>query len=68
MVIELREKIANKELNQQSIASARVRKVPAWLELDDAKALGKVVALPTRADVPFEIKENVIVEFYNRMG
>ena len=68
MVIELREKIANKELNQQSIASARVRKVPAWLELDDAKALGKVVALPTRADVPFEIKENVIVEFYNLMG
>jgi len=68
MVIELREKIANKEFNQQSIASARVRKVPAWLELDDTKACGKVLNLPTRADIPLEINEKVIVEYYNRMG
>ena len=68
MVIELREKIANQELIQQSLASARVRKVPAWLELSDAKAQGKVLALPTRADIPLEINDKVIVEYYNRMG
>ena len=68
MVIEPREKIANQELIQQSLASARVRKVPAWLELSDAKAQGKVLALPTRADIPLEINDKVIVEYYNRMG
>lgn len=68
MVIELREKLANQELIQRSLDSARVRKVPTWLELDSTKAQGKILSMPTRAEIPVDINEKVIVEYYNRMG
>ena len=68
MVIELNEKIANQEMIQNSLNTARVRKVPAWLKLDDAKAKGEVINVPARADIAIEINEKVIVEYYNRMG
>lgn len=68
MVIELNEKIANQEFIQNSLNSARVRKVPAWLKLDDAKAKGEVINLPNRDEIAIVINEKVIVEYYNRMG
>lgn len=68
MTIEIRGKVVNNELIKQSLESARVRKVPTWLELDGEKPMGKVLTLPTRAEIPVEINEKVIVEYYNRMG
>lgn len=68
MVIELNEKIANQEFIQNSLNSARVRKAPAWLKLDDAKAKGEVINLPNRDEIAIVINEKVIVEYYNRMG
>jgi len=37
-----------------------------WLEFDNATLVGKVVALPERADVDLEIKEHLIVELYSK--
>jgi small subunit ribosomal protein S4 len=40
---------------------------PAWLELIDAeKCRGRVVSLPTRADISPDIRENLIVELYSK--
>ncbi|MCS6816084.1 MAG: 30S ribosomal protein S4 [Blastocatellia bacterium] len=40
---------------------------PAWLELIDAEnCRGRVVALPTRADISPDIRENLIVELYSK--
>jgi len=40
---------------------------PAWLELIDVEnCRGRVVALPTRADISADIRENLIVELYSK--
>jgi small subunit ribosomal protein S4 len=39
---------------------------PAWLMLDKEALTGKVLALPTRADVEMQIDPQLIVEFYSR--
>lgn len=51
---------------QQALSVARSRGVPAWLELDAEKPLGKVVALPSRQDLTMPIQENLIVELYSK--
>ena len=38
--------------------------VPNWLEWNPAQLTGKVNALPTPEDVPFEVNMNLIIEFY----
>ncbi|MCQ2611815.1 MAG: 30S ribosomal protein S4 [Treponema sp.] len=47
-------------------AKAGDRATPAWLEVDRDNFSGKVTALPTKADIDYEVKENLIVEFYSR--
>ncbi|MDO4852187.1 MAG: 30S ribosomal protein S4 [Clostridia bacterium] len=42
------------------------RMIPQWLELDAENLKGRVVALPTRADIDMPIEEHMIVEFYSR--
>ena len=39
---------------------------PKWLERDKNTLSGKVIALPARADIDFEIAENLIVELYSK--
>ncbi len=39
---------------------------PAWLLLDQGALSGKILALPTRADVEMQIDPQLIVEFYSR--
>jgi small subunit ribosomal protein S4 len=37
-----------------------------WTEVDSDKLTGKIIALPTRADVQLNVKERLIVELYNK--
>lgn len=37
-----------------------------WLEIDRANATAKVVALPKREDIDFEVDEQLIVELYSK--
>ena len=39
---------------------------PKWLDCDKTKLEGKVVAMPTKADIDFEIAEHLIVELYSK--
>ena len=39
---------------------------PKWLEKDAANFAAKVVTLPAREDIDFEINEQLIVEFYSK--
>ena len=39
---------------------------PMWLERDKNTLSGKVIALPARDDIDFEIAENLIVELYSK--
>ncbi|TDP54967.1 30S ribosomal protein S4 [Aminicella lysinilytica] len=63
-VIKVKEKSANspkfKEIKEMQIT------VPSWLSVDAEKLEGKVVSLPTRADIDTPIAEHLIVELYSK--
>lgn len=40
--------------------------VPQWVEFDNEKLEGKVLSLPTRADIDTQIAEHMIVELYSK--
>ena len=40
--------------------------LPKWLTFDAPNLTGTVVAAPTRADIDYEVQENMIVEYYSR--
>ena len=42
------------------------RSLVGWLEFDPAKHTGKLISAPDRADVPFDINEAAIIEFYSQ--
>ena len=39
---------------------------PKWLDRDKNNLQGKVIALPARDDIDFEVAENLIVEYYSK--
>ena len=39
---------------------------PKWLDRDKNNLQGKVIAMPARDDIDFEIAENLIVELYSK--
>jgi len=49
-----------------AIESNASGQVPAWLEVDDAKRLGRVAHDPIRQEIDTEVDETLIVEFYSR--
>ncbi|MDD2216911.1 MAG: 30S ribosomal protein S4 [Eubacteriales bacterium] len=63
-VIKVKEKSANspkfKEIKEMTIS------VPSWLTVDTQKLEGKVVMLPTRADIDTPVAEHLIVELYSK--
>lgn len=65
-VIAVREKSRSKSFVQEALEVAASRKLPGWLEFDPAKAEGKLIAAPERGDLPFELNENAIIEFYSQ--
>lgn len=47
--------------NMESIAG---HNVPEWIEFTPAELTGKVIALPTSDQVPFDVNTQLVVEFY----
>ena len=51
----------------KALAEALQTKIaPKWLDVDKNGLSAKVVALPAREDIDFEINEQMIVEFYSK--
>ena len=64
-IIGVRERSKSNEAITNSIASAIRTKIP-WLEWDDALMAGKFMSRPNRADIPENIREQLIVELYSK--
>jgi len=64
--ITIREKSRSKSFIQDVLEQSGTLPRPAWLEFDPAKAVGKMVSAPERTDMPLEINENAIIEFYSQ--
>jgi len=70
--VTLGQEIAVKEKSRQIVPVLRAldlaggRAVPPWLQLDRENAKGRMVSLPRREDVNFQIQEQMIVELYSK--
>ena len=48
--------------------TARPLELPSWLSVDTDKVEAMVTGLPQRDDVPVDVQEQLIVEFYSRVA
>lgn len=64
--IEVREKSKTKSFVQENIERAMARPRPSWIEFDPAKATGKLITAPEREDLPLEVNEQAIIEYYSQ--
>ncbi|MGM0507908.1 MAG: 30S ribosomal protein S4 [Fusobacteriota bacterium] len=62
-IISVKEKSKKLDIIKEAVGS---RKAPAWLELDEEKMQVRVVELPKKEYLDFEVNEQLIVEFYSR--
>ena len=65
--VALHEKSGYRARAKESITVGRSRGgIPEWLSVDEDKVEGTYRALPSREQLPQDIQENLIVEFYSR--
>lgn len=64
-VIGVREKAKSLEVIEGALAGFNHSKYP-WFEWDEASKTGKMLHVPERADIPENIKEQLIVELYSK--
>ena len=64
-IVGVREKSKSLEVIADSLSGFNHSKYP-WLEWDEASKSGKMLHLPERADIPENIKEQLIVELYSK--
>ena len=64
-VVGVREKSKSLENITDSLAGFNHSKYP-WIEWDEASKSGKYLNIPERADIPENIKEQLIVELYSK--
>ena len=65
-VISLKEKSKSSERIKEIVETNASRLVPKWLDMDKNTLAGKVVALPLRDDIDYEVEEHLIVELYSK--
>jgi small subunit ribosomal protein S4 len=65
-VISVRPEHLTDEYFKTVLVGIARKDVPGWLTLDPRGLIGKVVSLPSRADLEVNLNEQLIVEFYSR--
>ncbi len=63
-IVGVREKSKSLEVVTNSLESRNVN--VSWLEWDQALMAGKLISIPTREEIPENIKEQLIVELYSK--
>ena len=64
-IVGVREKAKSLEVIAAALAGFNHSKYP-WIEWDEAQKAGKLLYKPERADIPENIKEQLIVELYSK--
>ena len=65
-VITVKEKSRGSERMKEIVEVNASRLVPKWLDMDKNTFTGKVVTLPARDDIDYEVEEHLIVELYSK--
>ena len=64
--IEVRESRVSREPFKLAKETLRSAQVPEWLSVDAAKLSGTVRDLPRRDQMPLDLNEQLVVEYYSR--
>ena len=64
--IEVRERSRSTATFKTASETLRTAQVPEWLSVEPVKLAGSVTALPRRDQMPAELNEQLVVEFYSR--
>ena len=64
-IVGIRERSKSLEVIENSLAGVNHSKY-SWLEWDESAKAGKFLNVPERADIPENIKEQLIVELYSK--
>ena len=64
--IEVRESRTSREPFKVVKETLRSHQAPEWLSVDAAKLVGTVVELPRREQMPQDLNEQLVVEYYSR--
>jgi small subunit ribosomal protein S4 len=51
---------------QNSLEARKGQGVPEWMDLNADQLSGKILNIPTRANIPVPINEQLIVELYSK--
>ncbi|MCD8095087.1 MAG: 30S ribosomal protein S4 [Ruminococcus sp.] len=65
-VIALSEKSKKSEKFKQIIENVSDRLIPTWLDADKANQTAKVLRVPVKDDLDYEVEEHLIVELYSK--
>jgi small subunit ribosomal protein S4 len=65
-VVQPAERTSTMNMIRETLNQTQSRTVPTWIERQMDPPAARVVQLPTRSDVPYEINEAFIVEFASR--
>lgn len=65
-VVSPRPKDKTKKMVSESVEVNKSQPIPAWLEVSGDTLTSKVVGIPSRADVPHPIQEQLIVELCSK--
>jgi small subunit ribosomal protein S4 len=64
--VEVRESHRSREPFKLAKETLRSHQAPEWLSIDPAKLAGSVIALPRRDQMPLDLNEQLVVEYYSR--
>jgi small subunit ribosomal protein S4 len=65
-VITLKEKTRSSARIKDIVEANSTRLIPDWLDMDKNTLTGKVVSLPGREHIDYEVEEHLIVELYSK--
>lgn len=65
-IVTIREKSRNNVMITGALAAAQGRPMPGWLAVEKDSMKGTISALPTRDQMPQNVKEQLVVELYSR--
>jgi small subunit ribosomal protein S4 len=65
-VISVKEKSHQLPVVQEALKGAEMRPKVAYVDVDRSKLVGTFLHLPTRADIPTPVEEQLIVELYSK--
>ena len=64
--ISLKAKMKEHAMVKSAMDGAAKRPAITWIEMDEEGLKGRLLAIPSRADIPVELNEQLIVELYSK--